>query len=435
MTKRRGMALVAVMWIVLLGAMLLLGAQRDAHVQYAAAHNELAAVQARWLARAGVEQAMAVLQDDFADADSAEDFWFDDPYSFDAIALADGYTFTVYTPLENAPQPGVIRFGLIDLASRINVNNADADQLESLGILTDVQVQSILDWRDGDDRQRVAGAEQAHYDKLDLPYDMANAPFQTAAELRLVRDVDDETFRGEDANLNGMLDGNENDGENTWPDDDADGQLKPGLMHLVTPYTYERNLTGLGAERVDMNKADQKTLEDELNFTAALAKGVVDKRGRGEFDSLMDLLQVQPSGQSQPGDDEKIAAINLDWLARNMDNLTLHEEEILHGRVNVNTAPRDLLMTLPQIDVEAAEAIVNARDGEQGTFLRVGDLHLSGVLTEDQFKAVAERVTVRGNAFEVTSVGRTPSGVSCTVTAVIDRGASPMRIAYWYEHE
>ena len=44
---------------------------------------------------------------------------------------------------------------------------------------------------------------------------------------------------GEDANLNGILDPNENDGDVLPPTDNADGLLQPGLLEYVTIYSQE----------------------------------------------------------------------------------------------------------------------------------------------------------------------------------------------------
>src|SRR5690606_23557972 len=115
------------------------------------------------------------------------------------------------------------RFGVTDLAGLVNLNAADSRQLQRLPDVLAPLANSILDWRDGNSSTRTGGAERGHYARLEHPYVPANKPFSTLHELRLVKDVTDEVFFGEDANLNGILDLNENDGDTSLPLDDGDG--------------------------------------------------------------------------------------------------------------------------------------------------------------------------------------------------------------------
>ena len=62
--KQTGFALIAVMWVVIIAAVMLLTVQRAARVNLSMAHSDLESVRARWLARAGIERAMAVLEDE-----------------------------------------------------------------------------------------------------------------------------------------------------------------------------------------------------------------------------------------------------------------------------------------------------------------------------------------------------------------------------------
>ena len=229
----RGAALIVVMWVVVIAGLIMLGMLKTARVNYSTAHSELSLVKAHWLARAGVERAIAVLSDDFADVDSAIDYWFEDPLSFENVELSDGYRFDVIAPSGDQDYPDRFRFGLLDAASRINLNVAVAEQLEAIKYLTDAQIAALLDWRDKDDEAKPGGAEDAYYQRLDFPYQIRNGPFLTPREPMLVRGVDHPAYFGEDANLNGVLDPSEDDGQGSWPDDNADGQLQQGLAGMT----------------------------------------------------------------------------------------------------------------------------------------------------------------------------------------------------------
>jgi hypothetical protein len=65
----------------------------------------------------------------------------------------------------------------------------------------------------------------------------------------------------------------------------------------------------------------------------------------------------------------------------------------------------------------------------------VGELLSAKLLSEEQFKALAEHVTVGSSVFEIRSVGRTSNGVEHEIRAVVDRRSEPISAAYWYESE
>ena len=88
--RAEGFALIAVTWIVVIAGLILMGTRRSARVNLAGAYNELASVRAHWLSRAGIEQAIAILEDDYTDMDSALDSWYEAPDCFEQGELAGG---------------------------------------------------------------------------------------------------------------------------------------------------------------------------------------------------------------------------------------------------------------------------------------------------------------------------------------------------------
>ena len=96
---------------------------------------------------------------------------------------------------------------------------------------------------------------------------------------------------------------------------------------------------------------------------------------------------------------------------------------------------QSVLRTLPSMNAAAVDAIVRRQDSGAGPFAGVGELLTGQTLTEDQFKAVAEKVTVRSNVFEIRSTAVTRWGIRHRIVAVVDRGTTPMSILYWYQSE
>ena len=293
-----------------------------------------------------------------------------------------------------------------------------------------------------------------YYHHLEHPYLIRNGPLETVGELRLVRGIDSLAFRGEDANGNGVLDENEEDLGESFPADDGDGELTLGMGGLCTIYSYELNRDANGDKRVNVNTADTKTLVDTFNFTDALAKAVTEyganttsgksptakepgKDQKKRFTSLMDMLKVKArqTQESKDADQEKVDKIDVKWLANHLDELTLTDDDRLAGRINVNTAPGEVLMTLGGMDPSTAHKILQHGGIGSGSFSSVGELLTGGTITEDQFKKFAERLTVRSSVFEIRSSAVTTWGVRREIVAVVDRGTQPMTVLYWCQSE
>lgn len=425
--ERRGAVLVLVMWLLLIVGLLVLGVTRSARVSASLGYGEVERVQAQWLARAGVEQALAVLADDLSNEDGQDDYWYDDPGYFDNVELADGHTFRVTAPaFENAEDPSAPRFGLDDEASRVSVNAQRPRQLRRLPDVTPAQVDAIRDWFDTNEQARAGGAERGYYSQLDFPYLIRNGAFRTHRELLLVKGIEPEDFFGEDGDLDGTLDRAENDGDQTWPADTPDRQLEPGLAGHTTVYAYDPNTNLSDLPRIDLSSANASTLTQQLNFTPGLAEQVAE-RGQNA-DSLFDLVGLR--GEGQPEDPEQTNELTIDWLADAWEYLTLEDDERLPGKVNVNTASRAVLETVPGMRADMAEAIIGHR-GSQGMFSGVGRLYRENVLTERQFRRVAGFLTVRSNVFRIVSEGRTPSGTTHTAVVIVDRGGDQTVILDW----
>ncbi len=447
--SRRGFALLAVMWVIIIAGMILLGIRKTVHVNMEIARNELESVRARWLARAGLEQALATLAVDDTAMDSAMDYWYSDEDTFDRMKLLRG-AVTLWAPDRDARITGSVRFGLIDHASLLNVNVADEKQLKAFCDLNETQINSLLDWRDKDSDARSNGGEAIVYQNLSYPYLIRNAPLQTVAELRLVQEFDNKTYWGEDVNTNGLLDVNENDQDATWPDDDGNGLLRKGLASLCTVYSYEKNRTASGNKRINFNTADKKTLINEFDFSNELADAIVgtgnnkkkkpgNKKQQQRFQSIMKLSDVKAKAKTNNKGSKskggKTKKITTKWIAQHFDEITLTDDERIPGKININTASQEVLLSLPEMTDETAQSILSRQTSGKGPFSSVGELLTDKVVSEKQFRAMAERLTVRGNVFEIRSLAITSSGIRHAIKAIVDRNTNPASILYWYQSE
>lgn len=410
--RERGVALVMVMWVVIVGGLMLLGVLKVSRTNRALAHDEFAAVEAHWLARAGVEQAMAVLEDDDRTVDSTLEDWYQNASIFDKVQLGSGW-FAVRSASDNS------RPGLDDESARLNLNAADKRQLTELKTLDDTQIDSLIDWRNSGDTPSGNGAKAGYYQHLRFGYEMRGKEFQTHRELLLVRGFEDRSFFGPP----------------------GVSLASGGPAARTTVYSYQPNRDPKGSPRININQATAQAMQDRFNFTPQLAQAVVQGRSSQPYQRLTSLLDVRPqqgSGTSAPqgtpsGGGTPITQITIEWLGAHVDEIALNGDTRLAGKININTASREVLMTLPGITDELADRIIAQRASADGAFSTLADLLGRRVLSQDVFRNLFDQITVRSDVFTVESLGVSASGVERRILAVIDRGSDPERIIYWYQ--
>ncbi len=429
--QERAAVLVGVLWLVLILGMLLLGLNRQVQLASSQAQGQLDAVRAHWLARAGVERAMALLADDATSYDSPTDFWYDDPLTFEDIELAEGFSFRVTAPPGEGARADTPRFGLDDEASRINLSRPDRELLSRIDRLDASYISPIIDWVDNNEEAEPGGAEAGYYQHLNLPYEIRNGPMRTGRELLLVRGITPEAFFAEDTDADGLLDRRENDGNTTQPPDNADGTLDRGINGLATVYSYERNKTLEGDDRINLKNTDASTLTSRLSITKPLAERIIEKGG--QYKTVFDLVGEKGEGECN-SEEGMTNEVTLEWLAERYEQFTLEDEERLTGRVNVNTAARDVLEAIPGFSPSVADVIVERRASSEA-FASLGELLTTGTLTDEQFQEAADYLTVRSNVMTIRSTGTTPLGASRTIVAVVDRGGDSPSILYWWQSE
>ena len=394
---------------------------------------------AHTLARAGVERAIALVMDDDPVVDSESDRWANDEINMKDVKLAGG-TFTVLRDCYD--DASVSRYGAGDESAKLNINVATREQLARLPRITPAVVAAIIDWRDDNEQPEPDGIERGYYESLPHPYTIRNAPMRTMREMLLVRGVTPELFYGEDTNVNGVLDDNENDGDASDPPDNADGRLDRGWYAWLTSYSFEKNVNPLsGQQRLNLSSADAGTLAQRLGLETWAAESIVKHREKNAFQHLVNLLDVErdssvardssESDMNARSDEEKDHPVTQDIFRRIVDDLTLVDDQVLAGRVNLNTAPIEVLKAL--FEDNLADAIVRHREGG-GLFNSIGDLLTIDGVTKDVFAGIENSVTIRSSVFRILSRGVSASGLATAgIECVVDRGTDVPRILYWLE--
>ena len=298
---RRGVILPIVLFVLMLlglfGAMFSFRINADLAATEAVAYR----LQTRLAAEAGVERVKLLLRTGRMDPD----VWYNNPDELNRIVVwaAEGdetiwgtnerydeksvvYRFSIVAD-DPTDDEEYIRFGITDEASKINLNTATEAQLLTLlsaviddDGLTDPQpiVDAILDWRDEDHdpHGEFADTEGDYYRDLDRPYRMKNGPFSTVEELLLVKGMTGQILYGEDFDRNGLITPNEDDGDDSFPPDNGDGELRLGLYNYLTVLSAEDNVANDARPRVYLAAGNVDTIREELEPVFAESPEVVD---------------------------------------------------------------------------------------------------------------------------------------------------------------
>ena len=431
-------------------------------------------VRCKWASQAGVEKAIAILNEDDRALDGPADLW---------------NATTNPADLADVPMLGChYTVRVVDEAGKLNVNTATRDQL--LGLFDwgmDVATaDAIIDWRDADDEPGEEGVEAGYYENLPYRYTIRNQPFKTIREMMKVKGVTDPLFYGEDTNFNGQLDDNEKDGSQTPPFDDGDAVLDLGWINFLTcyvPQTAPQDPNG--TTKVNINQATAAQLQ-ELGLTAVQAQAVIDSRPSSGYTSIGALIStnVGTSATSQTTGQTTSGAANVGTAGTPpldaatfrtiVDLITVGTSstgtqasasnqtstqagtdassssatgttssmpaQTTVNLINVNTAPLEVLVALwggTDQAYEVAQNVVSYRDGTLTGLESIGELLDVPSMTTDLFAQVVDQVTVRSNVFTIYCVAKADqtgiSGASWFTEAVVDRSQSPAKILYWYQ--
>jgi type II secretory pathway component PulK len=160
-------------------------------------------------------------------------------FTGEAVPVGDAHFWIIGRDPSGTPgtEPG---FGLIDEASKLNLNRAGTNALSYLPSMPLDFATAIVDWRSTNS----SGAFALDY--AQSGYAEKNSPFETVDELRLVYGATIDLLTGEDINRNGVLDPGEKDVN-------GNGTLDPGLFEYVTVYSRQPNFHSDGGMLTNVN--------------------------------------------------------------------------------------------------------------------------------------------------------------------------------------
>ncbi|MFO0831975.1 MAG: type II secretion system protein GspK [Phycisphaerales bacterium] len=435
--RRGGFATLLVFGVLVFAALALAMVQASAFGQAGSGREAVARVRAEWAARAGVEAALARLEAEVDRGDDGDAFARLEAMSQVADGELDGATWRV-----RSLQDGREVAGPEDAAAKININRMTKEQLLAVEpFMTEDVADSVLDWIDADDDTRELGAEIGYYKGLAYPVEPRNDVMRSIAELELVAGVDAKDVRGEDWNLNGILDPNEDDGNASWPPDNQDGILDRGWSGIMTAYSAESPLALSGQKRLDLTVASVNEIVTRLQVTQPQAQAV-----RDSVDNVPGIRQTdfvrfplgnlnrqaarnQGKSQQEQRNAARVQALTTEQLGKVLDECSMGPAELatfVPGRLNVNTCDAKTMEYLAEIDPSLADAIIAERSGRSNGFTSVADLLDVDGMSRQTLADIAELLTTRSSVYVVHSKGRDErTGLEVEVSAVLDASTLP----------
>jgi type II secretory pathway component PulK len=474
-TRRRGSVIVVVVWALAVASLVTAALQLNSFRQATLGREALARVQARWAARAGVERMISILA-----------YHTENPDTTDAYAMIRDLEDWSYDAFETGEyvirhsQDGVDWAGPLDEHSKPNINLVDAGRLLNMPNMTYDIVDAISDWRDSDSEVRTQGAEAEFYGNRGFKYGPRNAAFRSIAELELVAGCWPEYVRGEDWNLNGRLDPNEDDGDLTWPPDNRDGFLDGGWSGLLTAYSAAGGVAGSGASKLQVQKATIEEIVERTGVSNDQAKALKQyastENPRIENLLVQDLALLSAQGAQSGGgrggggrggssggssggasgggssggrSGSKSGSSGSSGASGQSNPLTLSTEQLKAvfkeltfeeagsagpGKINVNTVSATVLREVLNFNTKLADNIIAARDDRLEGFTSIIDLLDVSGMDSTILAGIASMLDTTSNVFSICSRGTAASsGLTVEMFVVVDRSTLPIRILEYRE--
>lgn len=428
----RGSVLIIVIWSIAILALIVAATQVVSYRTAALGAKSLERVQSRWAARAGVEQAIAMMSSHNENPDQG-----------DALGLMRGLEDVSGGNVQTGSWQithildGQEFFGPLDESAKLNVNTLSSLELLELdldGLSQDV-VDAIIDWRDDDDEPGLMGAEVEFYRNRNLAYEPRNADVRSIAELELVAGVWPESLRGADIRLTNKFDPTE----------------EPGWAEFLTAYTYTTGKKLNGEDKFRLDEAEPQEVAEYFGLTLEQANEVIEFAGGGDNVELESIIaqnignsdgnssgrgiSSRRTGRSSGGSSAGAAPLTNDQYRLIIDEGWIGElDEIRPGRLNVNTATQTALETIFSFDPSLAEDVIALRDSREGGITSIVDLLEAGRMTPEFLGAVGHRLTTTGSVYSITSRGRSKTGdIETAMFVVVDRSTLPIQILEYRE--
>lgn len=341
---RRGQALITAILVLTVLTAAAIALSATARLEVRAARRGVDQVQLEAALRGAVNRGIALLEQGRSDPETL----------LSTLRHNRKLNWTPFTPDVASDQPQLeMAVQLADTAARVNINTADASQLQKLPGLDEDTAGSIMGWRNEKSKDR--------YDRGPRPYEPKRRPFDTVEELLLVHDVTLGQFFGS-PNVREM----------------SERGASP-LSEWLTTWSGENNADAGGNPRVDVNSGGSAELLEAANrfqecVTPEQVQALLQKReerqtGNGGGQSGGPGRQGKQNPQ-QPQEFQSVsealreAGVEEKKWGPVLDAWTADRRTFLPGRVNVNTASPAVLASLSGMTSDLADKVIQKRESK-----------------------------------------------------------------------
>jgi competence ComEA-like helix-hairpin-helix protein len=479
-----GLSLIATLWIVTILSVIATEFLYSISLETKMGRNQLDRVKLSYAAKSGFEMAVAALKNDTTSYDALTEEW------------ANG----INDQLQDGVLPDksiLFQVKIVDELSKIDLNQAEPQLLSRTLELAGAEAQTASNLaqaivqRRSETRFRTVG-ELANIEGMttDLLYGNSST----------FSDVNSPTQTSDTSNTS-------NNGKNAIP-----------LISLLTVYSIDKNVSADGQKRLNLNEANAQQLSQTLAgvLSQGEARAIIDQRSQAQYSNIGGLFDTAaisqntfnqirdrittrdepapPGGQPKvnintanlqqlqtlPGIDQGLAEdiirhrqangnfsnieairnvklINLDDMKQIADKISITNDDILRGKININTASLEVLSLLPGMDEAKAKAIIERREsqnpnqagqsGQSGQasksntsnsqetgnpFTSVGQLLDIPGFDQNVFRQVSDQFTYRSQAFSIEALGLSDDGMPIGYClGVIDRSGNGIQTRYW----
>ncbi len=398
---RRGMVIIVTMLVVFTITSLVIVLCSTMRVESMSSANLASSMQAASIERGAEQYVLALL------AEQKDQLSTMDVQNFAQVQVGDGY-FYLLRP--NYGDQNLPLFGLTEENAKLNINSASYNSLMKLPNMTDAVASAILDWRGGSSGG--GGGQDGYY--AGLQYRSKKLPFETVEEMLLVQGASRVILYGTGEGT--PLGSASNEGAGGAGDQGSlDLAAKHGIYDLLTVYSSETgggggaSATGSaggasagggtgGGQKVNISdrnsrSALQTLLENKLGDKTRAA-AIISSMGRETFSDVFDFyfaMKLKPDEFAAIYDSITATANTGGAPAPAPGGAAGGASAAVKGRINVNTAPRDVLFCIDGLEASDVDALISARQNNDASSTSVA--WIADVLGQKKSHGMAAKVT------------------------------------------
>ena len=259
----------------------------------------------------------------------------------------------------------------------------------------------------------------------------------------------------------------------------TDGSMDHGWAAYLTLWSAESTLKADGTPKINLNQSDMQTLYTQLSavldpswaaFIVAYRQGGGTADGSGNLDTSQ-LGQghqhhrqpvgpgrrhgfgLPPGGTSSGGTSGSTrgprgtvlknpfttdTAAMSEYLPQLFDNCTTVSGTAIPGRININQAPRTVLMCIPGMTSDLADQIISNRQPDPASSSAQADQTcpawplIEGIMPLATMKAMLPYITAGGSVYRAQIIGHFDKGNPVArLEVMLDATQHPTRVLFW----